>query len=85
MAKDEKYERAKKRVEEIRNFYTHLAIYIVVMILLFYVDYSDGGNWWFQFVLIGWGIIVASQGISIFKFNTDWEKKKIKELMKEDD
>lgn len=45
MTQDERYERAKKRVKEVRYFYRSLATYVVVMIVLFIVDYADRGNW----------------------------------------
>jgi fatty acid desaturase len=81
MAKGKQYEEAKKQVLELKAFYTHLAIYLVVALLLFVVDYSDAGNWWFYWPVIGWGIFVVAQGISVAKFGVGWEEKKIKELM----
>lgn len=81
MATDEKYERARKRVKELKGFYTHLTIYLVVMALLFFIDYSDRGNWWVHWPAIGWGLAVVIQGVSIGLFNPEWEEKKIKEII----
>ena len=36
---DEKYEKAKKRVEEIKGFYTHLIVYVVVNLGLFILNF----------------------------------------------
>lgn len=36
MERDENYLRAKKRVENLKAFYIHLALYILVNLMLFY-------------------------------------------------
>jgi len=81
---DEKYEEARQQVSNLKGFYIHLAIYLAVMVLLFYIDYSDPGNWWIQWPAIGWGIAVLIQGLSIGIFNSSWEEKKIKKIMGKD-
>jgi len=81
---DEKYEEARKQVSILKGFYIHLAIYLAVMILLFYIDYSDRGNWWVQWPAIGWGIAILVQGLSVGFFNPTWEEKKIKKIMEKD-
>ena len=35
---DNKYEKAKKRVEEIKGFYSHLIVYVVINIGLFLIN-----------------------------------------------
>lgn len=85
MASGEKLKRAKKQVAELKKFYTHLAIYLGVMVLLFVVDYQDRGNWWIQWPAVGWGIILVIQGVSIGIFNSEWEDKKVKELMEREE
>ncbi|MBP2031175.1 hypothetical protein J2755_002123 [Methanohalophilus levihalophilus] len=82
--KDEKLLRAQKRVKEIKGFYLHLAIYSVIMLLLFFIDYSAGGGWWVQWPIIGWGIAVMIHGITISKFGKGWEDKKIKDIMEKE-
>ena len=66
---------------ELKKFYTHLVVYLAMVAFLFFVDYSDGGNWWIHWVAIGWGIFVVFQGASIGILNPEWEEKKIKEMM----
>ena len=58
-----KLERAKKRVEEIKGFYIHLAVYIVINAFLLVNVYirtmGDGGNFWQLstfFTLLFWGL-----------------------------
>ncbi|NNE75639.1 MAG: 2TM domain-containing protein [Pricia sp.] len=85
--KENKYIRARERVEKIKKFYSSLVSYIVVISLLaglnYYVD-----NWaypWFLWAAFGWGIGLIFQALKAFKFNPffgkDWEERKIKEFM----
>jgi len=89
MKEDERYEKAKKRVEEIKSFYTHLFVYIVVNLGLFLLDVlTSPGKLWFYWVLIGWGIGLAIHGLNVFGaqklLGEDWEEKKIKEIMEKE-
>jgi hypothetical protein len=85
LKQDEKYERARKRVAELKGFYGHFAIYSGTMLLLFCIDFLTGGGWWFYWPLLGWGIGVLAHAISVFGidgiFGSEWEEKKIRELM----
>jgi hypothetical protein len=85
---DERYQRARKRVEELKGFYTHLAIYLVVNTGLFLIDYlTSPDNWWFYWPMIGWGIGLTAHGISIFaegRFGHAWEERKMREYMDDD-
>jgi len=55
------YEEAKKRVAAKKDFYNHLAIYIVVNIglVLIWAFASGGGYPWFAWPLGIWGIFVV--------------------------
>jgi 2TM domain len=55
-----------------------------VILLLFVVDYQDGGNWWFYYPALGWGVAIVIQGVSIGIFDSKWEDKKIKEYMEKE-
>jgi len=87
LTEGERRERAIRRVAAIKGFYTHLAIYLVVNIGLIVVDALAGPSWWVQWVLFGWGIGVAAHALAVFgrasKFVTEWEDRKIKQLMAE--
>ncbi len=85
----ESYERAKKRVEELRSFYTHLFVYLAVNAGLFLLNIlTSPRHLWFYWPLIGWGIGLAIHGLSVFgtekMLGKDWEERKIKELMDKD-
>jgi hypothetical protein len=86
--KDEKYLRAKKRVENLKAFYIHFMVYILVnaMLLVFNLI-SAPGNWWFLYPLVGWGIGLIVHGVSTFAFGifgAEWEERKIKKYMEKD-
>lgn len=85
MEQEEKYALAKKRVAEIKAFYTHAVTYAAVMILLFVIDMVTPGGPWFYWPLLGWGIAIVSHAMNVFGMSrvlsSDWEKKKIQEEM----
>jgi hypothetical protein len=86
MKDEERYKAAKERVEEIKGFYVHLFIYIVVNIGLVVLDVlTSPYNLWFYWPLFGWGIGIAAHAVSVFGIKgilgKDWEERKIKELM----
>ena len=86
--KEEKYVKAKKRVEELKGFYSHALVYVGVNLLIFFsniwVNYNEGYNeWYFQFPLFGWGIGLFFHwlGINNTMLGKNWEERKIQELM----
>ena len=85
----QKYERARKRVEEIKGFYIHAVIYVIVNLGMFIFNYFIiGGNLWFFWSLFGWGMGLAAHGLGVFGlggiWGKDWEERKIRELMEKD-
>lgn len=88
--KRDKYEKAKERVQEIKGFYSNLISYVFVNAFLIYVNYRTGWDHkWFIFPLLGWGIGLFFHYLNTFDKNPflskDWERRKIKELMEEDE
>ena len=87
---DESYERARRRVKEVKGFYNHLIVYIIVNIFLVILNVVvSPGIWWFYWVTIFWGIGLTIQGLSLYVnrgvFSKDWEERKIKEYMEKDE
>lgn len=85
----ERYQKAKKQVQEIKGFYSHLASYILVMIVLVFINLRYSPQYlWFVWTLLGWGIGLFIHAALVFKFLTfigkDWEERKIKEFMEEE-
>ena len=87
---DEKYEKAKKRVDALKNFYGNLVTYIVINIMLVIINLvTSPGKLWFYWVTIFWGIGILLHASKVFilrgKFlGQEWEEKKIKQIMEKD-
>ncbi len=88
--KENKYLRAKERVENIKKFYSNLLSYILVIGFLAGLNYYTDGwrNPWFLWAAFGWGIGVIFHALKVFQwnpfFNKDWEDRKIKEYMNDE-
>jgi hypothetical protein len=86
----ERYQTAKKRVEDIKGLYIHVGLYLIVNLGLFTINMlTNPDQLWFYWPLLGWGVGVA---IHAFVFATEgkwlgpeWEDRKIHELMERDD
>lgn len=80
-----KYIRAKKRVDELKGFYGNIVAYCVVIPFLIFVNYQTAwGYKWFWFPLFGWGLGIVIQAFTVFGYGSDWEERKIKEIMDKD-
>jgi hypothetical protein len=82
----EAYERARKRVHQIKGFYVHATVYVLVNALLAIINLATSrGEVWFLWPLFGWGIGLAAHGFSIFGlgglWGQEWEDRKIKEIV----
>ena len=84
---DERYEKARKRVQEIKGFYSNLISYILINVLLIIINLvTSPGSLWFYWVTIFWGIAIVIHAVKTFvlkgKFlGEEWEQKKIREIM----
>lgn len=89
------YKRAKKRVEKLKGFYTHLAVYIIVNIFIIVLHMK--GNWnhprgFWEFgtfsTAIFWGIGLLAHAVSVFGQNfflgKNWEEEKLKKFMEDE-
>ena len=76
------YERAHKRVKELKSFYSNLISYVIVNAFLIALNLiTSPKQIWFYWPLLGWGIGVVAHGMSVFAIGRNWEERKIKELM----
>ncbi len=87
---DAAVDRARKRVKELRDFYVHAAIYVVVNVGLVLLDLAQGdGLQWAYWVIIGWGIGLVAHGVSVFIFESRgasrWEARKLAEFTKQEE
>ncbi|TMU56978.1 2TM domain-containing protein [Flagellimonas algicola] len=87
--KENKYIRAKERVDELKKFYANLGSYIVVISILALINYLTigFGYMWFLWAAFGWGIGIFFHALKTFDLNPffgrKWEERKIKQLMEE--
>lgn len=94
----EKYERALKKTKDIKGFYTHALVYFVINLLLFLAHIGvfkfqfseiEWPHWSFLSTPFFWGIGLFFHGLHVFRhkfgFFRDWEERKIKQFMEEDD
>jgi len=85
----ERYQKAQKRVKEIKGFYRHLLVFSIVMIVIIYINLKYTPEvLWFIWTLIGSAIPLIFHGMKVFHlfpfFDTNWEEKKMKQFMEED-
>lgn len=88
---DLKYIKAKNRVEKLKRFYNHLAVYIIInLIITGFKVHNNLGSWdsFINEVLtfdvlsswIVWGLVIVIHFISVTFFQ-GWEERKIEEYM----
>lgn len=86
---EERYYMAKKRVNDIKGFFSNLISYVFVNAGLLALNlWTSPNHLWFYWPLIGWGIGLIIHGMKAFNYlpfiSRDWEKQKIKEFMDKD-
>ena len=84
----ERYLAAKRRVKEMKSFYIHATVYVIINMFIIVRNVRDGGHWadmnnyW---TALFWGIGLLAHALSVFMprffLGKDWEERKIKELM----
>ncbi|MDP2540844.1 MULTISPECIES: 2TM domain-containing protein [Tenacibaculum] len=95
--REQQYIRAQRRVEEIKKFYKHLVVYILINLVFIgrriYKDIVYGDESVMEAFLdinnynlfFWWGVIVFLHGFNVFAkgklFSKKWEERKIKEYM----
>ena len=88
---DKKYEKAKKRVEELKSFYGNIATYVAINAILIIINLvTSPRTLWFYWVTIFWGIgiLIHASKVFIFKgkfLGEEWEEKKIKEILEKEE
>ena len=87
---DKKYQEAKERVRELKDFYRNLITYLAIILLLLIINLlTSPGYLWFLWVALFWGIGIVLHASKVFILKgrflgKEWEEKKIKELMGDD-
>ncbi|MCF6181644.1 2TM domain-containing protein [Lutibacter sp.] len=86
---EDKYIRAKKKVDNLKGFYSNLLAYVLVIPFLIFINYKTSpGYYWFWWPMFGWGIGICFHAFNVFNYKIglgkDWEERKIKEFMNND-
>ncbi|MBC8753850.1 2TM domain-containing protein [Kordia sp. YSTF-M3] len=90
-AEEERYIYARKKVEKIKGFYIHFAVYIIINVFLLTIialNMDEGDNFW-EFghfsTAFFWGIGIVFHAFGAFGsgvlFGKNWEERKIKKYM----
>tara|TARA_R110002050_G_scaffold184406_2_gene317920 strand:+ start:67735 stop:69081 length:1347 start_codon:yes stop_codon:yes gene_type:complete len=87
---DDSYLRARKHIDDLKEFYYGLISYCIVIPFLIYINYKTyWGFQWFWFPMIGWGIGIIINAFKVYVsdgiFGRNWEERKIKQYMGVDD
>lgn len=87
MTELEEYQKARDRVQEIKGFYAHVAMYLLANLVLVVLNLAtlrkNDGIIWFVWPLVGWGVVLAVHAISVFGIGRflgrDWEDRRIRQ------
>lgn len=87
---DKKYLKARKRVEDLKEFYQHLLAYCLFIPFIIFINYKTYWEFkWFWFSVFGWGIGLGLHAFRVFFkkgiFGSKWEERKMKELMQKEE
>ena len=87
---DDSYVRARKHVEEVKEFYYSLISYVIVIPFLAFINYWTFWEYqWFWWPMFGWGIGLLFHAYKVYvndgMFGRNWERRKIEEFMREDE
>ena len=76
------YQRAAKRVQELKGFYGNLISYCLVIPFLIFVNlYTSPQYLWFVWPMLGWGIGLASHALKVYGVGRAWEEKQIRKIL----
>lgn len=88
---EERYLRAKRKLDKIKGFHGHLVAYVIINIfLVLFFTYSSGG-WSPKFLTTAlfWGIGLGIHALSVFgadfMLGRNWEERKLQEFLEEEE
>ena len=83
---DETEQKVIEYVRDIKGFYSHVIKYVVVISILFIINFTTDRSYiWAWWPMLGWGIGVLSHGLNVFEvfhfFSPAWEKRQIEKRL----
>jgi len=86
---DKRYEKARKRVQAIKRFYSNLLSYAIVIPVLAFINLKTTNFPWVVFPALGWGFGVLAHGMEAYGYSPftgpKWEERKIREFMEKEE
>lgn len=80
------YEKAAKRVEELKGFYGNLISYCIFIPFLFIINWKTSpGYYWAFWPMLGWGIGVVAHAFQVFGIGKDWEERQIRKYLEKEE
>jgi hypothetical protein len=80
------YYSAKKKVDQMKRFYSSLISYCLIMPFLIFINLKyNSGFQWFWFPMFGWGFGLVMKGLRVYGYSSNWEERKIQEILKKED
>jgi 2TM domain len=91
MIDENRYLKAREHVAQIKGFYAHLAVFVLVAGGLVVINLMIGRPYWAQWVLLGWGAGIGLHAGLVYLPRLGgggriarWEKRKIREIIERD-
>ena len=76
------YQKAAKRVEELKGFYSNLTSYCLVIPFLAFINfYTSPKHLWFYWPMLGWGFGLTLHALKTFGIGRNWEEKQIQKIL----
>jgi sensor histidine kinase YesM len=76
------YNKARRRVTELKEFYGNLTSYCIVIPILIFINLKTSPNFhWFWFSAFGWGFGLCMHAFKVFGFSSRWEENQVKKIM----
>lgn len=78
--------KAKRQVYELKKLYTSLISFCVVIPFLIFINLKFSSNFqWFWFPMFGWGFGLTMKALRVYGFSSNWEERKIQQLLNKED
>ena len=76
------YQKAAKRVEELKGFYSNLISYVIVIPFLAFINYYTSPQYlWFIWPMLGWGFGLSMHALKTYGIGRNWEEKQIQKIL----
>ncbi len=80
------YYSAKRKVDQIKRFYTSLISYCLIMPILVFINLKyNSGFQWFWFPMFGWGFGLVMKALRVYGYSSNWEERKIQEILNKEE